>query len=147
MFKLTTINSSVESTTTTQTSSAATKNTRANLKTSAITENLLNSPFTNNTPGDNNMLISPASWFNTDLLASNYSTLASATNLNENGFADEDDDCYPDNPNFNCTRLEYLEHLLGPQTLQLYKVLLVSLQKSITAECISLGITKFQKFS
>ncbi|KAL9906155.1 capability receptor isoform 2-T4 [Glossina fuscipes fuscipes] len=149
MFKLSTIDSSVESATTTNTSSAAIKNTRANLKTShppsfmgliinktfkkiikkvtAITEVLLNSTFTNNTPDVNNMLISPASWYNADLLASNYSTIVSVTNLNENDFVDEDDDCYPDNPNFNCTRLEYLEHVLGPQTLQLYKVLLITI--------------------
>uniref|UniRef100_A0A1A9WP14 Uncharacterized protein n=1 Tax=Glossina brevipalpis TaxID=37001 RepID=A0A1A9WP14_9MUSC len=150
MFKLNIINSSIESTTiTTRTSGATIKNTQENLKSSlishshsfmdlianttfkiinqatAITGNLLNSASRNNSPDDSNMLISPASWYNTDLLVTNYSTLASTTTLTDNDFVDEDDECYPENPNFNCTRLEYLEHVLGPQTLQLYKVLLV----------------------
>lgn len=34
--------------------------------------------------------------------------------------------CDPINPYFNCTRLEYVEYIFGPQTQPLKKLLLVS---------------------
>lgn len=44
-----------------------------------------------------------------------------------NNFDDEElDPCHPNNSNFNCTQTDYVKYLLGPQTLPLYKVLLVS---------------------
>ncbi|XP_036337012.1 neuropeptides capa receptor-like [Rhagoletis pomonella] len=48
-----------------------------------------------------------------------------------NNFDEEDFDgmgpCHPDNPNFNCTQTEFVKFLLGPQTLPLYKVLLITI--------------------
>ncbi|XP_054734430.1 neuropeptides capa receptor [Anastrepha obliqua] len=48
-----------------------------------------------------------------------------------NNFDQADDDefgpCHPDNPNFNCSQTDFVKFLLGPQTLPLFKVLLLTI--------------------
>ncbi|KAM7355978.1 capability receptor isoform 2-T2 [Cochliomyia hominivorax] len=40
---------------------------------------------------------------------------------------DDLNDCHPDNPNFNCSHKDYILFILGPQTLPLYKSLLITI--------------------
>lgn len=58
---------------------------------------------------------------NTDLNGEN-PTFAFDGSLNYDAWSD----CHPNNPNFNCSRMEYIYSILGPQTLPLFTSLIVS---------------------
>ncbi|XP_049315193.1 neuropeptides capa receptor isoform X3 [Bactrocera dorsalis] len=55
------------------------------------------------------------------------SWVTNAQNIYSNYDDEELDPCHPNNSKFNCTQTDFVKFLLGPQTLPLYKALLITI--------------------
>ncbi|XP_065361469.1 neuropeptides capa receptor [Calliphora vicina] len=78
-------------------------------------------PATDNIINTTSLSSSATFMLNADLIGENPKLADDGNNY------DDLNECHPDNPKFNCSREDYIQFILGPQKLPLYKSLLITI--------------------